>query len=121
LIGIASLASGATSDRTSFAFPAARLTMSSANWERAMRTEVSAAPQFRGSVTKELATPGDQIRLQIELISWQFVGRSDYGDVYVFAFSGRGQGKDIVSVVFDGNTPVVVEKRNVRVEISMPR
>lgn len=121
LIGIASLASGAGSDRTSFAFPAARLTMSSAHWEGSSSTEVSTAPHFRGGVTKELGMPRDQIQLQIELISWQFVGRSDYGDVYVFAFRGPGQEQDIVSVVFNGTTPVVIEKRNVRIEISMPR
>lgn len=121
LIVLASLPSIAAADRSSFAFPEATLTMSSASWERSTRIEVSEVPGFRGSITKQWGTPRDPARRQSELMSWQFVGRSDHGDVYVFTFLGAGRSRDIVPVVFDGNAPVVIERHNVRIEISIPR
>ncbi len=119
LICLANMPVVAASDRALFAFPAATLTISSVSWERPFKTEVSKAPSFRGSVTKEWGTPRDQVRPKIEPMSWQFVGRSDHGDIYVFAFRRLGLGKEIVSVVFDGTTPVVIERQSFRIEISL--
>jgi len=108
-------------DSRSFAFPSAVLRIFNDSWEKSFEIEVAKAPDSRGSVVKEFGNPTDDSRVRREPLVWQFVGRSDFGDVYVVVFEKKNGGKDIVPVVFDGTVPAVVERGSMRLEISLPR
>jgi hypothetical protein len=106
-------------DVASFGFPSAVLKISSSTWKRPSEVEVVKAPDYRGDVVKKLGGPsGDRVRQ--ELLAWQFVGQSEFGDIYVVAFAKKGGGKEVVPIVFDGKSPAVVERGDMRVEISLP-
>jgi hypothetical protein len=117
--GFAAALCSAASGSDSFAFPTAILKISSPSWQRSAEIEVSKAPNGRGSVTKIAGSPQSPVPTRSEPMSWQFVGKSNYGDVYVFAFQKADGGKEIVSAVFDGASPVIFERRNLKVEISV--
>ncbi len=63
--------------------------------------------QFRGSVVT-----ADKITM-----SWEFITRSDYGDIYVITFSA-GETKEAIALLFDGAKRAEVSRHGLKVSLS---
>jgi hypothetical protein len=94
-------------------FAGAYIKVTGPTWENS--AEVSKVPEFRRHITREMLGH----KGAAHIASWQFVGRSDVGDVYVFVFTLPDNRRDIVPVVFTGS-PTIVERGAIRIELSIP-
>ena len=53
-----------------------------------------------------------------EFISYKFIAKCEYGDIYIAEFTLKDGKKEVVPFVYDGKNPVSIERNGLLLEIS---
>ncbi|MFA6289998.1 MAG: hypothetical protein WC661_21650 [Opitutaceae bacterium] len=68
--------------------------------------------QFRSSASIEVAPQ------KVISVSWEFITKSEYGDIYIISFTDQSMKKASVPLIFDGSHSASVSKNGIDVSIS---